>query len=119
MGKDENPFDTLNLLRSLLDCMPEPILVADMTNTIVYMNRSAESEFSKGRALLGCSLFDCHKQPSNDKILQQVAEMKAGADELLVSERPGRRTTVRAIRNVSGDMIGYYERYESIPLGES
>ena len=116
MARDENPLDQLNLLRSLLGSMPEPILVVDMKHTIVYMNKSAESEFSKGRALLGCSLFDCHKQSSNDKILQQVAEMKAGVDELLVSERPGRRTTVRAIRNVSGDMIGYYERFESIPV---
>ncbi len=100
------------LLAAILDSLPEPILVADTDHIIRYMNRAAIAHYSGGETLLGTSLLDCHNPRSQQIILEVVEEFRAGADERFISENAGRRMYMRAVRDASGRLLGYYERYE-------
>jgi DUF438 domain-containing protein len=88
------------------------VMFVDMDHVIRYMNKAAIAHFDDGEALLGRSLMACHNQQSQQVIRQTVPMLQAGADERLISTGNENRIYMRAVRNVSGEVIGYYERYE-------
>jgi len=88
-----------SLLEAILDSLSEPILVADTDHIIRYMNRAAIAHYSGGKALLGRSLLDCHNPRSQEIILRVLEELRAGAEERLISENEERRVYMRAVRN--------------------
>ena len=63
------PAVDAGFLRAVIDSVRDPVLVADLEHIIVFMNRAASSHYSKGEALLGTSLLDCHDSQSNKVIL--------------------------------------------------
>jgi len=99
-------------LEAILDSLSEPILVADTDHIIRYMNRAAIAHYKGGEALLGQSLLDCHNPCSQEVILRALEELRAGAEERLISENEERRVYMRAVRSTDGRLLGYYERYE-------
>ncbi|MBD3237685.1 MAG: PAS domain-containing protein [Candidatus Eisenbacteria bacterium] len=104
----------VGLLAAILDSLPDPVLLADATHTIRYMNRAAAAHYSEGAALLGRSLLDCHNAESNRVIRETLAAMQAGEQERLISEGEGQRVYMRAVRAPGGELLGYYERYEKL-----
>lgn len=101
-----------DLLVAVLDSLTEPVLVADTEHVVRYMNRAAIAHYSRGAALLGTSLLECHNERSNAIIMETLDALGEGEDERLISENPERRIYMRAVRDADGRVIGYYERYE-------
>ncbi len=105
------PAIDARFLRSIIDSIPEEVLVADLEHTIVFMNRAAVSHYSKGEELLGTNLLDCHNAQSNKVILEVLDALRAGEEERLITTNRKHRVFMRAIRDADGTLVGYYERY--------
>lgn len=103
--------------RELLDSFKNPVLFADTGHIVRYANRAAERFYPDGDKLLGRSLFDCHNQQSQQQMKDILQRMEAGLDEELITDNPKRRIYMRAVRDSSGKLLGYYERFEP-PRGE-
>jgi len=100
------------LLKQILDSLTEPVLVGDTDHKVVYMNRAAVDHYTGGTALMGTSLLDCHNENSQRMMIEVLEALEAGEDERLISENEKRRIYMRAGRDESGGLVGYYERYE-------
>jgi nitrogen-specific signal transduction histidine kinase len=103
--------DTAMLAR-ILDSLTEPVLVGDTDHKVVYMNRAAAEHYKGGRSLMGTSLLDCHNENSQRTMVAVLAALDAGEDERLIFESNDKRIFMRAVRDESGTLLGYYERYE-------
>ncbi len=90
----------------------KPFLFADRNHTIQYMNESAIRHYEDGEQLLGRSLLDCHNEESCRIIVETLDAMDAGEDERLITDNEKHRIYMRAVRDESGAVLGYYERYE-------
>jgi nitrogen-specific signal transduction histidine kinase len=99
-------------MSDILDSLTEPVLVGDTEHTVVYMNKAAADFYTGGESLMGTSLLDCHNERSREIMVEVLAALRDGEDERLISENVKRRIYMRAVRNGSGELIGYYERYE-------
>lgn len=100
------------LLAALLDSLKDPFLFADTGHTIRYMNQAAVAHYKEGTALLGRSLLDCHNATSQRQMLEVLAALQAGETERLITDNEKHRIYMRAVRDPSGQLLGYYERYE-------
>ena len=100
------------LMVALLDSMKDPVLFADTKHIIRYMNRPAVEHYEEGRSLLGRSLLDCHNEDSCRQIIEILAAMRDGLTERLITDNEKHRIYMRAVRDGSGRLLGYYERYE-------
>jgi DUF438 domain-containing protein len=100
----------------LLEAIPYPVVFADLTHTIRYMNRRAKFEYEEIRGhrnLLGSSLLDCHNEQSCQKIREIVARFeKHGGEEFLTVTRGNQRAYMTPVRDENGSLVGYFERYE-------
>jgi len=120
MGRADNKERSVTdivLLKQILDSLSEPVLVGDTDHKVVYMNRAAADHYTGGTALMGTSLLDCHNENSQKMMIEVLEALKAGEDERLISANEKRRIYMRAIRDESGGLVGYYERYER-PMDE-
>ena len=102
------------LLRAILDSFDTPVVFVTPDHIIRYMNKAAVAHFREGEALLGRSLMDCHDERSQAIIRETLVALRSRESERLISEKPEQRIYMRAVRNSSGEVIGYYERYEPI-----
>ena len=100
-------------LHALLDSLIEPIVFADTDHIVRYLNKAAILHFKEGRTLLEKSILDCHNDQSNKEIIAILAKMKQGLDEQLITDNDKQRIFMRAVRDSSGQLLGYYERYEN------
>ena len=100
------------LHRRLLDALKNPLLFVDTGHVIRYLNRSALEHYDKGAELIGTSIFDCHNAESNAVIREVFAALENGEEERLITDSEKYRIYMRAVRDESGKLIGYYERYE-------
>jgi PAS domain-containing protein len=104
------------ITKLLLEAIPYPVVFADLSHTIRYMNRRAVFEYEQMRGyrnLLGSSLLDYHNEDSCRKIREIVArfEQHGGEEFLLVTSR-NQRVYVTPVREEDGSLVGYFERYE-------
>lgn len=99
-------------LATLLDSLKDPFLFADTGHTIRYMNKAAAAHYKRGAALLGRSLLDCHNADSQRQIIDILAAFEAGEEERRITDNEKHRIYMRAVRDSSGRLLGYYERYE-------
>jgi PAS domain-containing protein len=102
-----------SFLAAILDSLKDPILVADTEHVTRYMNKAAITYYEEGEALIGRSLLDCHNQRSQQMMLEILAQMHEGLDERLITDDEERRIYMRVVRDAAGQVLGYYERYES------
>jgi PAS domain S-box-containing protein len=104
-------------LKALLDSVVDPIVFTDNDHIIRYVNPAAEKKFAEdGWAnLIGKSLMHCHNAESQEKIYENYAKLKAGSDEEFeaISNSGKKKIFARAVRGDSGELLGYYERYEA------
>jgi len=98
-------------MAAILDSLKDPVMLVDTGHTIRYMNKAAAAHFDRGESLLGTSLLDCHNQRSCEIIVETLAAMRDGEDERLITDNEKHRIYMRAVRDASGRVIGYYERY--------
>ena len=98
-------------MAAILDSLKSPIMFVDTGHAILYMNKAAVAHFDRGKALLGTSLLDCHNENSCEIILETLEAMRRGQDERLITDNEKHRIYMRAVRDASGSVIGYYERY--------
>jgi len=99
-------------LATLLDSLKDPFLFADTGHVVRYMNKAAVAHYKEGAALLGRSLLDCHNADSQRRIIEILAAFAAGAEERVITDNEKHRIYMRAVRDGSGRLLGYYERYE-------
>ncbi len=96
----------------ILDSLVDPVLVADTEHVVVYMNSAAVEHYTGGETLMGTSLLDCHNERSQKMMIEVLAALRDGEEERLISDDEKRRIYMRAVRDESGKLVGYYERYE-------
>ena len=103
-------------LQAILDAFPYPILYVDADHIIRFMNKRARYHYYQERGysdLIGRPLFDCHTEVSKEKILAIVEKLKNHGQEVFLSVSVrNERIYVTPVRDESGELIGYFERYE-------
>lgn len=107
-----------NYFKSVIDADEAPVVICDLSHTVVYMNPAAVKRNEKrgGAALIGRSLMGCHNADSNDKIERVIAWFKKDPANNKVytfrNEKENKDVYMIALRNDSGELIGYYEKHE-------
>lgn len=96
----------------LLDSLKNPILFADTDHVVRYANKAAKEFYRGGAGLIGKSLFDCHNQRSGEIMRAVLHKLGEGLDEELIVDSDKHRIYMRAVRDASGRLLGYYERFE-------
>jgi PAS domain-containing protein len=100
-------------MAAILDSLKDPILFADTEHVTRYMNKAAVAHYEEGGALIGRSLMDCHNEQSQKTMIEILAAMRnEGLEEQLITDDEEHRIYMRAVRDVGGKVLGYYERYE-------
>jgi len=97
---------------AILESLKDPLLFVDTSHSIRYMNRAAMAHYSEGERLMGTSVLDCHNAVSQKTIIEIMGAMQDGLDERLITDNERQRIFMRAVRDVDGRLLGYYERYE-------
>lgn len=106
------------IFKSVLDADRAAVVICDLEHTIIYMNPVAVARYEKwgGKALLGKSLLDCHNEKSREMINKVLDWFKKSTDNNLVytfyNQKENKDVYMVALRNDSGDLIGYYEKHE-------
>lgn len=107
-----------NYFKSVIDADEAPVVICNLSHTVVYMNPAAVKRYEKrgGAALIGRSLMGCHNADSNDKIERVIAWFKKDPANNKVytfrNEKENKDVYMIALRNGDGELIGYYEKYE-------
>ncbi len=102
------------LFKSILDQDRAPIVVCNTESVVVYMNPSAIKRYQKD--LTGSSVKDCHSDTANHKIVRVLDWFSKSKDNNIVytyfDEKENKDVYMIALRDDSGDLIGYYEKHE-------
>ncbi len=107
--------------KAVVNTADAPIIICAVNHIIVYMNPTAVKRYAKrgGAKLIGQSIFDCHNEHSKEIILS-VFEKFLNDPTLnkvytYTKNWGGEDTDVYivALRDATGDLIGYYEKHES------
>lgn len=107
-----------NYFKSVIDADEAPVVICDLSHTVVYMNPAAVKRYEKrgGAALIGRSLMGCHNADSKDKIERVIAWFKKDPANNKVytfrNEKENKDVYMIALRNDDGELIGYYEKHE-------
>lgn len=113
-------MDINMFLKGIVDGDEKPIVVCDLSHTIIYMNPAAVKNYEKrgGASLIGKSVLDCHNSHSQEIIKNNVSRMQKDKSVNKIFEfhktRNGANDDVYcvAIRDENGELIGYYEKFE-------
>ena len=106
----------LQFFKSLIDQDTNPIVLCDTKHSIRYMNPAAIVAYASygGEALLGKSVMDCHKPASRaaiEKVLAWFLEDKShNRIHTMFLEKENLDVYMIALRDASGELIGYYEQ---------
>ena len=101
------------ILSLILDSWNKPIVYVDTDHMIRYMNKPARRHYSKWGNVIGKSIFDCHGQESREIIEKAFIDLIAGEREVMIVNSRKNRVYMRGIKDEKGELIGYYERYDS------
>lgn len=104
------------IYEALLDTVNSPIVFVDNDHVIRYLNKPARLRYYEKRGysdLIGKSLFGCHNPESEKQVKQIHGKLLAGENEVFLKVTDeNERITVIAVRDASGKLLGYYERFE-------
>lgn len=100
----------------ILDSIDNPIVFVDNDHIIRYLNKAAKVRYYEKRGyadLIGKSLFDCHNPASTESIKRIHGRLLTGETAVFLKENQEQeRITVVGVRSDTGELIGYYERFE-------
>lgn len=103
-------------LKSIVEQDRCAVVICDLNNVIIYMNKTARERYKKHGELVGTSIFDCHNAESNAKIREVVEWFAKSPDNNLVftyhNDRENKDVYMVALRAENGELIGYYEKHE-------
>ena len=106
------------ILEGILDSIGYPVVFADLTHVIRYMNMPAMRYFGEEKGwgnLVGKSLLDCHNPGSVARIKAAVEHFRGGGGEVFEQvNKKGQRVFMTPVRDATGNLIGYFERREFI-----
>jgi len=105
------------MLERLLESLRDAVCFCDTDHVIRYMNAAARERFAGRPAQVGRSIFDCHNDDSNAQIVEILERFRAGETEVLITDNEIQRIYMRVVRDETGAVAGYYERYEP-PRGQ-
>ncbi len=104
--------------KSIIDSDTAAVVVCNTEHIIIYMNPSAAERYAKrgGASLVGRSILDCHSEDSKNKI-KEVTEWfgeDISHNRVFTFHNKNENMDVYmiALRNDSGELIGYYEKHE-------
>lgn len=110
----------VHLLSAILDSLTSPILLADTQHVTRYMNAAAVAYYEGGTDLIGRSLLDCHNEASRLVMSRILASMESdGLVEACITDGPEHKVFMRAVRDRTGRLLGYFERYQPDPGTEA
>lgn len=102
------------LFKSILEQDRSPIVVCDISSTVVYMNPSAILRYK--RDLTGKSIKACHPAAANEKIDKVLEWFNKSYDNNIVytfrNDEENKDVYMVALRDGDGMLIGYYEKHE-------
>ncbi len=110
--------DLNEIYKSVLEADRAAVVICDLEHIIIYMNPTAIRRYDRwgGAALLGKSLLACHNEKSREMIEKVVDWFRADTANNLVytfhNEKENKDVYMVALRNDSGELIGYYEKHE-------
>ena len=111
-------IDINEVYKSVLEADKTAVVICDLDHVIIYMNPAAISRYEKwgGENLIGQSLLNCHNDNSREMILKVLDWFKSSKDNNIVytsyNEKENKDVYMVALRNVSGELIAYYEKHE-------
>jgi DUF438 domain-containing protein len=103
--------EKITICYAILDSLVEEIVFVDTEHIIRYMNPAGKKHYASRGGAVGKSLFACHNEQSVTRIKDLFDELKAGTEEVLYIDTKQHRVYMRAVRDQSGNLVGYYERY--------
>ena len=102
------------LLKSVLDQDRAPVVVCDINDIIVYMNKTAIERYHKD--LTGKSIKDCHPPKANEMIDKVLNWFRKSTDNNIMytfrNDEENKDVYMVALRDDDGALIGYYEKHE-------
>ena len=111
-------METEKFLKAVVDADINPVVICDLSHTIVYMNPCAVQRYAKkgGAELVGRSIFDCHNDHSNEMILKVFEWFKESSQNNRIftfhNPKENKDVYITALRDENGSLIGYYEKHE-------
>lgn len=111
-------IDLNEIYKSVLEADRAAVVICDLDHSIIYMNPTAIRRYDKwgGAALLGKSLLDCHNEKSCEMIIKVVDWFRADVRHNIVytshNQKENKDVYMVALRDDSGNLIGYYEKHE-------
>ena len=105
--------------KSILEEDHSPVVLCDLTHTILYMNPNAIKRYRKygGADLVGKSLLNCHNDASKKAIEEILAWFRESPKNNRVytshHQKDNSDIYVIALRDANGNLIGYYEKHEN------
>lgn len=104
--------------KSIIDEDRCAVVICDLDHTIIYMNPVACERYAKygGGELVGKSLLKCHNPKSCEMILKVIEWFKIDKSHNRIftyyNEKENKDVYMIALRDDSGELIGYYEKHE-------
>ncbi len=106
--------------KGIVDQDEQPVVICNIQHEIIYMNPAAVKRYENagGAGLIGKSLLECHNPRSVEIIRRNIDMMSRDKSVNKIFEvhstRHGGNNDVYtvAVRDESGTLIGYYEKFE-------
>lgn len=106
--------------KGIVDQDEQPVVICNIQHEIIYMNPAAVKRYENagGAGLIGKSLLECHNPRSVEIIRRNIDMMSRDKSVNKIFEvhstRHGGNNDVYtvAVRDESGALIGYYEKFE-------
>ena len=103
--------------KAIVDGLVCPIVFCDTEHIIRYMNDMAKEQYAKwgGREkLIGRSILDCHNENSCRIMLEtfELFKQGEGARYIYFNTKRDKKAFMHPVRDESGNLLGYYERFE-------
>ncbi len=101
-------------LKAIIESDICPIVVCDTKHNIVYMNKASIDRYHNN--LVGKSIFDCHGNSSRELIERVTEWFKKDYENNRIytfrNNDENKDVYMIALRDDSGELIGYYEKHE-------
>lgn len=107
-----------NYFKSVIDQDRTAVVICNLEHEIIYMNPAAADRYAKrgGRALIGQNLLNCHNPQSQKQIRDVIAWFEKSKENNIIytfhNEKENKDVYMVALRDDSGNLIGYYEKHE-------